>query len=53
MGIRLNTREVRAKENLVNRRLTLIEDLIKRDPTYRPPADYRWALLGLPLLAVL
>ena len=40
-GVRLNTREVRAKELLTNRKLTLIEELIKGDPTYRPPPDYR------------
>jgi Splicing factor 1 helix-hairpin domain len=44
-GIRLNTREVRAKEQLQNRRLTLIEELIKTDPTYRPPTDYRCGAL--------
>ena len=33
--------QVRVKEKLMERRSTLIEDLIKTDPTYRPPADYR------------
>jgi splicing factor 1 len=41
MGIRLNTREVRVKDRLLERRSYLIEELIKSDPTYRPPADYR------------
>ncbi|CAK0783328.1 hypothetical protein CVIRNUC_006527 [Coccomyxa viridis] len=40
-GIRLNTREVRVKERLMERRNYLIEELIKADHTYRPPADYR------------
>ena len=44
-GIRLNTREVRAKERLMERRSEIIEGLIKSDPAYRPPPDYRWALL--------
>ena len=29
------------KERLLERRSNLIEDLIKTDHTYRPPADYR------------
>mmetsp|Transcript_5793 Transcript_5793/g.16274 ORF Transcript_5793/g.16274 Transcript_5793/m.16274 type:complete len:577 (+) Transcript_5793:111-1841(+) len=41
MGIRQNTREVRAKEKLMNRRHFLIEELIKKSPTFRPPPDYR------------
>jgi hypothetical protein len=32
---------VRVKEKLMERRSNLIEELIKSDPTYRPPADYR------------
>jgi splicing factor 1 len=40
-GLRLNTREIRAKDKLMQRRSDLIEDLIKTDPGYRPPADYR------------
>ena len=40
-GQRLNTREVRYKEKLMDRRSFLIEEMIKADPSYRPPADYR------------
>jgi splicing factor 1 len=40
-GIRLNTREIRAREKLVERRNRLIEDVIKHDPEYKPPSDYR------------
>jgi len=40
-GLRLNTREIRAKDKLMQKRSDLIEDLIKTDPGYRPPADYR------------
>ncbi|KAK9812787.1 hypothetical protein WJX72_003699 [[Myrmecia] bisecta] len=40
-GQRLNTREVRQKDKLMERRSFLIEELIKNDPSYRPPADYR------------
>jgi hypothetical protein len=31
----------RAREKLVERRNRLIEDVIKHDPEYKPPADYR------------
>ncbi|GFH14808.1 RRM domain-containing protein [Haematococcus lacustris] len=41
MGVRLNTRELRAKEKLLDRRLTVIEELMKEDPNFKPPADYR------------
>ena len=41
MGNRLNTREIRAREKLVETRHKLVEDLIKEDPTFRPPADYK------------
>jgi len=43
-GLRLNTREIRAKDKLMQRRSDLIEDLIRTDPGYRPPADYRQPL---------
>ena len=35
---RLNTREVRYKEKMVKARSKLIEQLIQRDSTYKPPA---------------
>lgn len=35
---RLNTREVRYKEKMVKARNKLIEQLIQRDSTYKPPA---------------
>jgi splicing factor 1 len=41
MGIRLNTREIRAREKLIDARHRLVEDLIKEDPTFKPPADYK------------
>jgi hypothetical protein len=31
----------RAREKLVERRNRLIEDVIKHDPEYKPPSDYR------------
>lgn len=40
-GIRLNTREIRYRERLTDRRQTVIEDLIKEDPNYKPPPDYK------------
>ena len=35
---RLNTREVRYKEKLVKTRNRLIEQLIQKDPSYKPPS---------------
>ncbi|KIY97919.1 Splicing factor 1 [Monoraphidium neglectum] len=40
-GVRLNTREIRARNKLNERRQQLMEDIIKSDPDYRPPADYK------------
>jgi splicing factor 1 len=40
-GVRLNTRDVRMKENMGRRRNTLIEELIKEDPKYVVPPDYK------------
>jgi splicing factor 1 len=40
-GVRLNTRDVRLKENIGRRRNLLIEELIKEDPTFVVPADYK------------
>jgi len=41
MGVRLNTREVRMREKLNEKRKSLIEKLIKEDPLFKPPSDYR------------
>ena len=40
-GVRLNTRELRARAKLADRRHALVEELIKSDPGYRPPPDYK------------
>lgn len=40
-GVRLNTREIRYREKLTDRRNRLVEDLLKEDPNFKPPADYR------------
>jgi splicing factor 1 len=40
-GIRQNTREVRMKEKITRQRNAVIEELLKRDPTYQPPTDYK------------
>ncbi|EFJ49824.1 hypothetical protein VOLCADRAFT_39414, partial [Volvox carteri f. nagariensis] len=40
-GIRLNTREQRTREKLQERRTELIMELIKKNPNYKPPADFR------------
>ncbi|KAK1299321.1 hypothetical protein QJS10_CPB14g01245 [Acorus calamus] len=41
MGIRINTREYRARERLNRERLEIISQLIKKNPAFKPPADYR------------
>ncbi|KAJ8504150.1 hypothetical protein OPV22_005036 [Ensete ventricosum] len=41
MGIRINTREYRARERLNKERQEIISQLIQRNPAFRPPADYR------------
>ncbi|KAI6672253.1 hypothetical protein NL676_000159 [Syzygium grande] len=41
MGIRINTREYRARERLNKERQDIITQIIKRNPAFKPPADYR------------
>ncbi|KAG0483377.1 hypothetical protein HPP92_011461 [Vanilla planifolia] len=41
MGIRINTREFRAREKLTKERQEIISQLIQKNPAFRPPADYR------------
>ncbi|KAK3039509.1 hypothetical protein RJ639_028091 [Escallonia herrerae] len=41
LGVRINTREYRARERLNRERTEIISQIIKRNPTYKPPADYR------------
>jgi splicing factor 1 len=41
MGKRLNTREVRKRQELEQRRHEKIQLLLKLKPDYKPPADYR------------
>ena len=43
-GVRLNTRETRVLNAMRDRRLDLIEELIKRLPGYKPPVDYKCGL---------
>lgn len=40
-GVRINTREYRAREQLNKERNTCIEECMKIDPDYSPPADYK------------
>lgn len=40
---RLNTREVRYKEKMQKQRNKMIEQLLARDPTYKPPTGGCWA----------
>uniref|UniRef100_A0AC34FM12 Branchpoint-bridging protein n=1 Tax=Panagrolaimus sp. ES5 TaxID=591445 RepID=A0AC34FM12_9BILA len=40
-GKRMNTREVRKKQELEQRRHEKIQELLKLKPEYNPPADYR------------
>ncbi|XP_020586915.1 branchpoint-bridging protein-like [Phalaenopsis equestris] len=41
MGIRINTREYRARGKLMTERQDIISKLIQKNPAFRPPADYR------------
>ncbi|XP_057511803.1 splicing factor-like protein 1 [Actinidia eriantha] len=41
LGIRINTREYRARERLNRERQEIISQIIKRNPAFKPPADYR------------
>lgn len=41
MGIRINTREYRARERLNRERQEIISQIIKKNPAFKPPADYR------------
>ena len=40
-GIRQNTRQLRYKDKMLDKRADLIEELIKLDEKYQPPSDYR------------
>eukprot|EP00195_Chlamydomonas_chlamydogama_P009264 CAMPEP_0202915954 /NCGR_PEP_ID=MMETSP1392-20130828/67191_1 /ASSEMBLY_ACC=CAM_ASM_000868 /TAXON_ID=225041 /ORGANISM="Chlamydomonas chlamydogama, Strain SAG 11-48b" /LENGTH=607 /DNA_ID=CAMNT_0049608175 /DNA_START=45 /DNA_END=1865 /DNA_ORIENTATION=- len=40
-GIRLNTREIRYRDRLLDNRQKVIEELIKDDPNFKPPSDYK------------
>lgn len=40
-GVRQNTREVRMREKMIEQRERMVEELIKVDPTYKPPAEFR------------
>ncbi|KAK2975807.1 hypothetical protein RJ640_022824 [Escallonia rubra] len=41
LGVRINTREYRMRERLNRERQETIAEIIKRSPTFKPPADYR------------
>lgn len=41
MGVRVNTREVRARERAMKNRNEMILELVKRVPTYKPPPDWK------------
>ncbi|KAA8539781.1 hypothetical protein F0562_026473 [Nyssa sinensis] len=41
MGIRINTREYRARERLNRERQEILSQIIKKNPAFKPPADYR------------
>ena len=40
-GLRTNTRELRYKDKYQKERYRLISDVIKMDPTFVPPSDYK------------
>lgn len=41
LGIRINTREYRARERLNKERQEIISQILKKNPSFKPPADYR------------
>jgi splicing factor 1 len=41
LGMRINTREIRARQKLIEERQMIIASLIKKTPAFRPPADYK------------
>ncbi|KAL6580590.1 hypothetical protein OROMI_008614 [Orobanche minor] len=41
LGVRINTREYRAREKLNSERQQIISEIIKKNPAFKPPADYR------------
>ncbi|XP_073315096.1 splicing factor-like protein 1 [Primulina huaijiensis] len=41
LGIRINTREYRAREKLNRERQEIISQILKKNPAFKPPADYR------------
>lgn len=40
-GIRVNTREQRLKEKMIKERQRVIQELIMKNPQYKPPSDFR------------
>ena len=40
-GKRINTREVRKRDNFLRERISLIEDCMKMRKTFVPPSDYK------------
>ncbi|CAK9135137.1 unnamed protein product [Ilex paraguariensis] len=41
LGVRVNTREYRARERLNKERQEIISQILKKNPAFKPPADYR------------
>lgn len=41
MGIRLNTREIRYRDRMLEERSGIVEELLKDDPNFKPPSDYK------------
>ncbi|PSS33087.1 Branchpoint-bridging protein [Actinidia chinensis var. chinensis] len=41
LGLRINTREVRLREKLIKQRQRVISKLIKKNPTFKAPPDYK------------
>ncbi|GER49937.1 splicing factor-related [Striga asiatica] len=41
MGVRINTREYRAREKLIREKQEIIKQILDKNPAFKPPADYR------------
>lgn len=41
LGLKINTREARLRSKLMKQRQTIISELIRRSPNFKPPPDYK------------
>lgn len=49
-GKRLNTREYRTRRKLEEERHNLIQKILKINPEFKPPPDYKWDIKNLVII---